>query len=112
MQVPSEPLHNSQAIAFMPLRLGVMAEQLSEVQVASIVTVSPSQALHVHVVSAAVGLADEVATALTMHGGHLFVAAQQPLVPGLEPSAHFAAEAQAAAKTRTRNAATLRAIVG
>ena len=45
-----------------------------------------------------------------MHEGHLFVATQQPLLPGLEPSAHVAAEAQAAAKTSTRNAVRLGAI--
>ena len=36
------------------------------------------------------------------------MAAQQPLLPGLEPSAHFAAEAQAAAKTSTRSVASER----
>ena len=87
MQVPSEPLQNSQSIYFMPLRLGIMAKQLSKVQVASIVTMSPAQALHVHVISPF-----EFATAVAMHGGHSFVAAQQPLLPGLEPSAHVAAE--------------------
>eukprot|EP00964_Phaeocystis_antarctica_P107456 scaffold72176_cov68-Phaeocystis_antarctica.AAC.1 len=59
----------------MPLRGGTMAEQ----------------PLHAHVVSAAVGLGDEVESAVYMHGGHLFVATQQPLLPGLEPSAHVAA---------------------
>ena len=62
MQVPSGPLQNSQAVIFMPLRAGTMAEQVSWVQVASNVTVSPAQPLHVHVVSAAVGLGDEVST--------------------------------------------------
>ena len=74
-------------------------------QVASIATVSPAQALHVHV-----GVADEDDTEVIMHAGHSFVAAQQPLLPGLEPSAHFAAEAQAAAKTSTRNAVRLGAM--
>ena len=39
------------------------------------------------------------------------MAAQQPLLPGLEPSAHTPAEAQAAAKTSTRNVVRLVAIV-
>ena len=110
MQVPSEPLQYSHSLSFMPLRRGVMAEQLSEVQVASNVTVSPAQPVHVHVVDSALGVGDVVATISYMHGGHSSVAAQQPLLPGLEPSAHFAAEAQAAAKTSTRNAVRLRAI--
>ena len=92
MQVPSEPLQNSQAIILTPVRIGVMAKQLSEVQVASIVTVSPAQPLHVHVVDSALGVADEDDFVLTKHGGHSFVAAQQPLLPGLEPSAHVPAE--------------------
>ena len=96
MQVPSEPLQYSQSPHLMPLRL--RAAQLSEVQVASIVTVSPTQPLHVHVDSL-----PEPLTALARHGGggHSFVAAQQPLLPGLEPSAHVPAEAQTAAKTST-----------
>ena len=60
MQVPSGPLQNSQAFIFMPLRGGTMAEQVSWVQVALNVTVSPAQPLHMHAVSAAVGLGDEV----------------------------------------------------
>ena len=64
------------------------------VQAASIVTLSPAQARHVHVVSLPPKF-----EATTQHGGHLFVAAQQPLLPGLEPSAHVAAEAKIAAKT-------------
>ena len=110
MQVPSEPLHISHSPIFMPLRGGVMAEQLSEAQVASIVTVSPAQPVHVHVVDSALGVGDEDDFIATRHGGHSSVAAQQPLLPGLEPSAHGPAEAQAAAKTSTRNAVRLRAI--
>ena len=64
--------------------------------------VSPAQPLHVHVGPSSP--LDE--TDLAMQGGHSFVAAQQPLLPGLEPSAHVAAEAPAA-KTIT-NAASLR----
>ena len=93
MQVPSEPLQYSHSRAFMPLRGGVIAEQLPWVQVASNVTVSPAQPVHVHVVDSALGVGDVVATISYMHGGHSSVAAQQPLEPGLEPSAHFAAEA-------------------
>ena len=110
MQVPSEPLQYSHSPAFMPLRRGVMAVQLLAMQVASNVTVSPAQPVHVHVVDSALGVGDVVATASYMHGGHSSVAAQQPLLPGLEPSAHGPAEAQAAAKTSTRNAVRLRAI--
>ena len=58
MQVPSEPLQNSHTPMLAPLRGGVMAEQLSEVQVASNVTVSPAQPLHVHVVDSALGVGD------------------------------------------------------
>ena len=106
MQVPSEPVHISHSFIFTPLRDGVMAEQLSKTQVASIVTVSPAQPLHLHVV----GSEPEDNFSARRHGGHSSVAAQQPLVPGLEPSAHGPAEAQAAAKTSTRNAVRLRAI--
>ena len=106
MQAPSEPAQYSQPIICTPLRLGVMDVQLSKVQVASIVTDSPAQVLHVHLISPF-----EFSTAVTTHGGHSFVAAQQPLLPGLEPSAHAPAEAQAAAKTSTRNAVRLCAIV-
>ena len=109
MQVPSEPLQNSQPIAEPPLR--PMAKQLSGVQVASIVTVSPTQPLHVHSVDSALGVGDEDCFWLTKHLGHSSVAAQQPLVPGLEPSAHGPAEAQAAAKTSTRNAVRVQAII-
>ena len=105
MQAPSEPAQYSQPIIFTPLRLGVMDVQLSKVQVASIVTDSPAQVLHVHVISPF-----EFSTAVTTHGGQSFVAAQQPLLPGLEPSAHAPAEAQAAAKTSTRNVVRVRAI--
>ena len=99
MQVPSEPLQNSQPLTFKPLRS--WAPQLSEVQVASIVTVSPGQPLHVHVFPEASSFEP-----MARHGGHSFVAAQQPSLPGLEPSAHVAAEAQTA-KTSTRNAVSL-----
>ena len=44
------------------------------------------------VVDSALGVADEDDFVLTKHGGHSFVAAQQPLLPGLEPSAHVRAE--------------------
>tara|TARA_B100000795_G_scaffold6175_1_gene4546 strand:- start:383 stop:556 length:174 start_codon:yes stop_codon:yes gene_type:complete len=44
------------------------------------------------VVDSALGVADEDETAVITHGGHSFVAAQQPLLPGLEPSAHVRAE--------------------
>ena len=64
--------------------------------------VSPAQPLHVHVGPSSP--LDETDSAT--QGGHSFVAAQQPLLPGLEPSAHVAAEAPAA-KTIT-NAASLR----
>ena len=88
-----------------------MSIQLPWVQVASNVTVSPAQPLHVHVVVVDGSPAGpSLPTAVHTHGGHSFVAAQQPLLPGLEPSAHVAAEAQAAAKTSTRNAVRLRAI--
>ena len=65
--------------------------------------VSPAQPLHVHVGPSSP--LDE--TDLAMQGGHSFVAAQQPLLPGLEPSAHVAAPEAPAAKTIT-NAASLR----
>ena len=44
------------------------------------------------VVDSALGVADEDETTVITHGGHSFVAAQQPLLPGLEPSAHVPAE--------------------
>ena len=44
------------------------------------------------VVDSALGVADEDETTVITHGGHSFVAAQQPLLPGLEPSAHVRAE--------------------
>ena len=111
MQVPSEPQQNSHPNMLAPARGGVMSIQLPWVQVASNVTVSPAQPLHVHVVVVDGSPAGpSLPTIVHTHGGHSFVAAQQPLLPGLEPSAHVAAEAQAAAKTSTRNAVRLRAI--
>jgi hypothetical protein len=90
MQVPSEPLQNSQPSDFTPVRSPPRSPQLSWVQVASIVTVSPAQPLHVHVFPEASSFEPAY-----RHGGHSFVAAQQPSSPGLEPSAHVAAEASA-----------------
>jgi len=101
MQVPSEPLQNSQPSDFTPVRSPPRSPQLSWVQVASIVTVSPAQPLHVHVFPEASSFEPAY-----RHGGHSFVAAQQPSSPGLEPSAHVTAEAQTA-KTSTRNAVSL-----
>ena len=72
-------------------------------QVDSIVAVSPAQPRHVHVVPSAVDSASEY-----IQGGHSFVAAQQPLLPTLEPSSHVVAEAPAAKTKTITNAASLR----
>ena len=73
-------------------------------QAASILAVTPSQKSHLHSVPSLL----VCTTARTQQGGHSFVAAQQPLVPGLEPSAHVAAEERPAAKTSTRSVASKR----
>ena len=104
VQVPSAPLHISQPISAIQAR---PAGQLSEVQVGSIVTVSPAQLLHVHVVVSAVGGSAVDETFVTRQGGHSSVAAQQPLLPTLEPSAHVAAEAPAAKTSTITNAVSL-----
>jgi len=111
VQVPSVPLHLSQPICENQARPAV---QVSEVQVGSIVTVSPAQLLHVHVVVSAVGGSAVDETFVTRQGGHSSVAAQQPLLPTLEPSAHVAAEAPAAKTSTITNAVSLptRAIRG
>jgi hypothetical protein len=80
MQVPSEPLQNSHPNMLAPARGGVMSIQLPWVQVASNVTVSPAQPLHVHVV----------------------VVDGSPAGPSLATAVHT--------KTSTRNAVRLRAI--
>ena len=66
------------------------------------------QPLHVHVVDEASGVGLLVCFPVNrQHVGHSSVAAQQPLLPGLEPSAHAPAEAQTVAKTSTINAVSL-----
>ena len=104
MQVPEAPVHISQPIIENPPR---SPGQVLEVQVESIVTVSPSQLLHVHVVLPAVGGSERDTTIEERQGGHASVTAQQPLLPVLEPSAHVAAEAPAANTSTTTNAVSL-----
>ena len=104
VQVPSVPLHLSQPICENQARPAV---QLPEVQAESIMTVSPAQLLHVHVVVSAVGGSAVDETFVTRQGGHSSVAAQQPLLPTLEPSAHVAAEAPAAKTSTITNAVSL-----
>ena len=55
MQVPSGPVHISHPITDMPVR---PAAQLSKAQVGSIVTVSPAQPLHMHVVDWGLAITD------------------------------------------------------
>ena len=52
-------------------------------------------------------LVSVLTTTLCRQGGHSFVAAQQPLLPTLEPSAHVAAEAPAAKTSTLTNAVSL-----
>ena len=104
MQAPEAPVHISQPIHENQLR---SSGQVSEVQVESILTVSPSQLLHVHVVLPAVGGSEKDTPIAKRQGGHSSVAAQQPLLPVLEPSAHVAAEAPAANTSTTTNAVSL-----
>ena len=93
-------VHISQALSGVCNPLS-SAQVLAE-QAESSVTVSPAQTPHWHWVLAPAEIA-----ALIRQGGHSCVAAQQPLLPGLEPSAHVAAEAPAAKTSTSTHAVSL-----
>ena len=101
MQVPESPVQISQPS---PVDNPVWSvAQLVALQAESIVTVSPAQTWHEHVVPES----PEDPAPAERQGGHSCVAAQQPLLPGLEPSAHVAAEAPAAKTSTSTHAVSL-----